>query len=928
MYTVWGIVPMRNCQHTGTQLRVAAGRFHPGWWRGHEWAQRVGMLAAAAVSTPLALAHSTVVPAVWPAAAICAVVLLRGGFARVPDAAAIALVSAALMSTTPSLLFARAGFDLAAAVASLLVLSRLRAVPPALDRVAGGVAFIVGVGAVAALAGALFGVVDARLTTVGYGEAAAGWAAGGAAGAFAFAPALLLPGFRRQAARGWRAVEFGALLLATLGFGTAVLTSETSAVGRLPFFPLLAWAALRFRHEGTALFLGAVGVVYLMPWIPASHHLILSLVLLALGLTAVFVGALESEREKAIVEASDARDALQSVLETVVEPFVAFDDDLRLAYANLAAARAHLAAGGRTTEVTGDLLRALSEQSSLFPDATGVMRLDWTSPLNERQYDVGVSKTDGLISLYLRDVTNERRAFDRLALSERRYRELTEASFDLIAECDEEFRLLELNRRGEELTGRPAPDVLGSTLLDLLTPDSAETLRAAVAEIAEGRETAHHEVELVRSDGTTIRLDLTARLTRDESGRRRIQAVGRDVTERFRVTERLHQAQRLEAVGRLAGGIAHDFNNLLLVVSGYAQLLASSLGGTPAAEDVEEIARAAERGRSLVRQLLAFARRQVLNVELVDLNAVVRDTESMVLPLIGEDVELRTSLATSAALVRADRGQLEQIVVNLALNARDAMPDGGVLWIEVDKRSVDGPPAWGECEPGDFVTLVVRDTGPGVPAELRDQIFEPFFSTKTSETNSGLGLPTVYGIVSQLRGGIDLVSEPGAGAAFTIYLPSAEGVAAPPEATHDPARSKAAPAADVGTRRGTVLVVEDEEGPRRLVKRVLEDLGHRTLSTSSPLEALELVRSSPGTVDVLVTDIVMPEMSGPELVRRLEQIQPLTPVIYTTGYSERAIELRGKLGGIALLEKPFEPAELGRIVNDALMRGDRKEVRR
>ncbi|HZC31609.1 MAG TPA: ATP-binding protein [Gaiellaceae bacterium] len=900
---------------------------------------RVEVLVAAALAaagtTRLAIDHTMVSPVIWPAAGICVAYVVRGGLSRIPDAAAVALISAAVLTTNVPILFARAGFDVAAAALSWFVLARTGTLPLSIGRIRGALAFVFGAGAAATLAGAAFGVVQAWILPASFTEAPLHWSLAGVAGLYAFAPALLLAGEPWNVPRGGRALELAALLLATVGLGAKVFASDVTALGRLPFFPLLAWCVLRFRHQGTALFLAAAGTVYLLPWISLSGVLSKVLILVGLGLAAVIVGAIDSEREDAVerarelfehervarLDADSARDYVRGILEMITEPFVVVDKELHVVYANRAATSARLV-GWR--ETAHGLLSELHVDPS--PSPVGEERVDWTSPIDRRNYDVGVSRSGELLSLHFRDVTPEREAFERLATSERRYRELTEASFDLIAECDDSLRLVEINRRGEELTGRPAGELLGSSLLDLLTPDSAEMLASALTELErEPGSVVRREVDLVQSVDTPLRLDLTARFTYDESRGRRIQAVARDITERVRVTQRLREAQRLEAVGRLAGGVAHDFNNLLLVVSGYAELLSSSLAGTQAADDVGEIARTAEQGRALVRRLLAFARRQVLRVELVDLNNVVRETESMLLPLIGEDVELRTSFTSDPALVRADPGQLEQVLLNLALNSRDAMPDGGVVWISVEERQLERVPDWGDCEPAKYVALRVSDTGVGIAAELRDQIFEPFFTTKRDETNSGLGLSTGYGIVAQLGAGIDLESETGAGAAFTIYLPSA--TESDVELDELPSPPEVGESGEAEELLGTVLIVEDEDGPRRLLARVLEEQGHRVLCSSSPREALELMQSARGTIDVLVTDFVMPEMSGAELVRRFQQIQPLTPVIYMTGYSDRAVELRGKLGGVALLEKPFKAAEIGRVVREALSRANRKEAR-
>ena len=386
-----------------------------------------------------------------------------------------------------------------------------------------------------------------------------------------------------------------------------------------------------------------------------------------------------------------------------------------------------------------------------------------------------------------------------------------------------------------------------------------------------------------------------------------------NITERRRLEEQLRQSQRLEAVGSLAGGIAHDFNNLLSVILGQSELLLRRLGaGDPALKRVEEIRKAGERAALLTRQLLAFSRKQVLVTEVLDLGAVVADLASMLRRLIGEDIVLRTVVTPGTGPARADRGQIEQVIVNLVVNARDAMPEGGTIRVEVENADLDG--AYVASHPpgaaGRFVMLAVSDTGMGMDAATRTRAFEPFFTTKEKGKGTGLGLATVYGIVKQSGGYVWLYSEPGEGATFKVYLPRVEGVAE--------ARAAATrPAMPTGTE--TVLLVEDEGMLRELAREVLEQSGYLVLEAAGGEDALRVAGAHEGTIHLLLTDVVMPGMSGRAVAERLAPSRPGMKVLYTSGYTDDAVFQRGVLPeGTAFIQKPFTAEGLARKVREIL----------
>jgi len=374
--------------------------------------------------------------------------------------------------------------------------------------------------------------------------------------------------------------------------------------------------------------------------------------------------------------------------------------------------------------------------------------------------------------------------------------------------------------------------------------------------------------------------------------------------------EGLLRSARLEAVGRLAGGVAHDFNNLVMIIKGYSELLLDT--ATPQAKPyLEEIRNAGERASGLTRQLLAFSRRQVLEPQVLDPNQTVRNMVKMLRVLIGEDVELVTQLSDQIGRVLADPGQLEQVVMNLAVNARDAMPTGGKLIIQTQATHLDEAYAstHSGVSPGPHVLISVTDAGCGMSKEILEHIFEPFFTTKEPGKGTGLGLATVYGIVEQSRGHIAVTSEPGVGTTFTIYLPSLDKFLALPALR---------PAGTAPKGSATILLVEDEFSLRELAAECLKKLGYTVLHAANGLEALALVHQHSGNIDIVVTDVVMPQMGGPELVEKLRQKRQGFAVIFMSGYTDAALENAQVASGAVLLSKPFSTDVLATRISEVL----------
>jgi two-component system cell cycle sensor histidine kinase/response regulator CckA len=502
---------------------------------------------------------------------------------------------------------------------------------------------------------------------------------------------------------------------------------------------------------------------------------------------------------------------------------------------------------------------------------------------------------------------------------------------DQVARCTRHARLVEVNESMVRMYGcADAKELLGTQLsatFDLTDSRSLEFFRAFVQSgyrtvELESREFDRHGAERwfvnnllgVVENGLLTAIWGTQRDVTEhraaESGRIRAEDALRQSQEQFR------QAQKMEAVGRLAGGVAHDFNNLLSAILSYSELVLDDLPADHASrEDVEQIRQAGNRAAELTHQLLAFSRRQLLQLRIIDLNAVVASVDRMLRRVIGEDIELRTVLSPSLGHTKADAGQLEQVLINLAVNARDAMPTGGILTIttanaEVGGRRVAG---WPQVQPGGYVTLSVRDTGTGMSREVQERIFEPFFTTKGPGHGTGLGLSTVYGIVAQSGGQVFVTSEPGAGSTFTIYLPAHQ-------ADIDVAAARP-PRAPVRSGAETVLLVEDETLVRQLTHEILRRNGYRVLEAADGVEALAVVRDHAGHIDLMLTDVVMPRMSGHELVELARPVRPDMRILYVSGYSEEAIARQGQLtDGIELLAKPFTPGVLTAKIRELLDR--------
>ena len=456
------------------------------------------------------------------------------------------------------------------------------------------------------------------------------------------------------------------------------------------------------------------------------------------------------------------------------------------------------------------------------------------------------------------------------------------------------------------------PELIGRTTGDLKLWERPADRDEVIARLAEHGAVRGVDLKLRRRDGTLC--PVLAFYERVEvGGQVCLLSLVHDLSDRAKLEEQLRQAQKMEAVGRLAGGVAHDFNNLLTVILGYGDFVLNELpAGHPSLAHVESIQHAAQRATELTRQLLAFSRRQILELRTVDLNAIVRGMAPLLHRLIPENIALQTVLKPELDAVCADPGQLEQVIMNLVLNSRDAMPDGGTLTIETDRAQIDHSSigAHAEARAGDYVVLVVSDTGHGMDEQTQSRLFEPFFTTKASGAGTGLGLATVYGIVRQSEGFIRVYSEPGQGATFKIYLPRTSEKVDVPAPLHVPASLRGSE---------TVLIVEDADPVRALMRESLTRQGYKILEASGGTAALDLLSRLPAELDLLVTDVVMPGLSGRELAEQLKGKYPGLRVLFTSGYTDDAILRQGILQtGITFLQKPFTPETLSRKVRGIL----------
>lgn len=504
---------------------------------------------------------------------------------------------------------------------------------------------------------------------------------------------------------------------------------------------------------------------------------------------------------------------------------------------------------------------------------------------------------------------------DALVVSEKKFRTLFDSASDAMFIHDLDGHMMEVNRLACDQLGYRRSELLSMQVAQI---EAAEYAREYATRIAELQQVDHalFEIMHLHRNGTLIPVELSCRIIEYE-GQQVVLTIARDITARRRLEEQLRQSQKMGAIGRLAGGIAHDFNNFLTVINGFSALiLRTTAPNDPSYHGLELIAETGERAAGLVRKLLAFSRQQPVEMQVMNLGQVLNDMQTMLQRLIGEDVALRLVEAPGLGNIRADAGQMEQVVVNLAVNARDAMPTGGTLTISASNAELDAGfvALRPSLKAGRYVRLSVEDTGVGMSPEVQQHLFEPFFTTKGKEKGTGLGLPIVYGIVTQGAGHIEVESQLGQGTRVDVYLPVVEEVV-------KAAWSRAALGIPLGGDE-TLLVVEDEEGVRGLVVQGLRELGYMVLEAANAAEALGMCAASDAPIDLLLTDVIMPGMSGPELVAELHKSRPDLRILYMSGHTHETMNRYGIWqSGIPLVQKPFEmeylAAQVRRVIDKA-----------
>jgi PAS domain S-box-containing protein len=901
-------------------------------------------------------ADGDMISPLWPPAGFAVAVLVRGGkrFAFGVFLGAV-LLAVSIGAVLPVAIGTGAGAAVEALVGAALFARFVSRVRP-FDRVADVVALLV-VSGVAAIVGATVAVGTLWAGGLAPGESVTDgwrlWSLGDAVGILTVTPLLLA--WAQPIRRPTRAQFVSGLALAVT---TVVLTGIVVGIGDASvvrslsgclLLPLVIWAALLGRQRAVvtvSALVAAIGV-----WatvhdrgplgLDPSHHLFESLGLLdgfiaALTLTGLILAAVETRRSRAesetirLLEAErhaqlDAERASRrtnEILESIADGCFSLDGDWKITYANSTALRlgrrtAEQAIGHSFWDVVPELVGTAFEVRYREAMRTQqVARFEAYSDAFQSWFAADAYPAPDQLTVYFRDITSRKQDEEELRAAEARYRELVEhlplTVYTTTLGADRDA--LYVSPHATQMLGIPPAEAQPARLLELIHPDDQERVRGEITRAHERREARMLEYRLIRPDGRTIWLRDSSLVVHDEEGTA-ICAQGYllDVTQERVLEESLRQSQKMEAVGQLAGGIAHDFNNLLTVILGRTdfalQTVAESADG--AREEIEAARGAATQAAALTQSLLAFSRRQLLEPRPTAPGDIVCETMNLVGRLIGEDIAIRTSIDPSVPLIAVDPAHIQQVLMNLCLNARDAMPTGGVLELAVNRSTVrryasgfvDQP------VPGDYVEISVRDTGVGIDDETRARLFEPFFTTKPPGSGTGLGLATAYGIVRQSGGQLAVQSAPGSGTTFSLFFPPSE----------EPNAANEHPHAAIPDGQESVLLVEDEPAVRAVTQRLLEISGYRVHAAATANDAVAAWNTEENGFDLLLTDVVMPGLSGQDLADQLATATPSLKVLYTSGYPNGHLRAGAqKNTGAAFLQKPFTREQLSAKVRTLL----------
>jgi len=910
--------------------------------------------------------------AVWPPTGIALAAVLLFGQRVWPAIFLGAFITNEITAGTVGTSLLIAGGNTLEALIGASFVNRFARSRAAFDAADSTLRFVVLAGLMSTAVSATIGVTTLWLFGLSTGSAYAPtwltWWLGDAAGAVVVAPVLLLwhgdPHTRWQAGR-WR--ELLALSGTVIAVAWLVFAQSAYPISFL-CLPLVAWAAVRFgqREAATATFiLSAVAI-----WQTVHGRgtfgghtvnqtlLLLQSFMVVTSIVGLTLGASTTGRSIAEYQLQRANDELEARVRARSQELQSAYDKLLATESRLKEAQTLAHVGSWEWNVADDrewwseeLYRICGiEPRSFTPSYRAFMAM---VPADEHavieaivqkafsdhqpfQFEHRIVRPDAgvrVLSSHGRvvvddagrvirmsgasqDITSRKTDEEIIWRSESRLQTIIDAEPACVKLVSREGILLDMNRAGLDMIGaKTLADIEGRPVSELIHPEDLERFFEIHRAAADGRP-GRAEFRIKGFDGGERWVD--SRLVPFDAqieghAKRAVLSVTSDVTEQKRLEDQLRQSQKLEAIGLLAGGIAHDFNNLLTAIGGYTEMVLKTLDeGDARHEDLLEVAKATQRAAALTRQLLAVSRRQVLQPTVLDLNGMVTNVQKLLHRTIPENIEIQLELRPDLELVRADRGQLEQVVLNLAINAGDAMPRGGRLrliteTVDVDEASARRRPP---MSPGRYVRLTVSDTGAGMAKETQDHIFEPFFTTKTLGKGTGLGLATVYGIVKQSSGFIWVESELGRGTAFEIYLPAVRD-AVEPEIPETPARRF------VGGSQ-TILFAEDDGAVRRFARGILASHGYTVLDARDGDEALAIARKYTGAIDLLIADVVMPGLSGRDLAARLAAERPDVRVLYTSGYSENMIVRAGIEPGLKLLPKPFLPADLLQKVGETL----------